>query len=95
MNARVAFGAVSLAVLVGVVASLLLTHTDTPHRIIGLLYVLAGAVIMVCAKALPQHAISPELPAFLRPLMGVRPRTLVLFGGATAVFGALLVSEVA
>ena len=95
MNARVAVSAVAVAVLVGVVASLLLDNTDVSHRIIGVLYVLAGAVIMVCARAIPQHALSPELPAFLRPLMGVRPRTLVLVGGATAIFGAILISGAA
>jgi len=95
MNARVAVGAVALAVLVGVIASLLLANTDMSPRIIGVLYVVAGAVITVCARAVPQHALSPELPAFLRPLVGLRPRTLMLVGGATAVFGAILISGVA
>ena len=87
-----AFIAVVVAIVLLVVAALLLEYADISHRIIGALYLLAGMVVAGCAKALPQKAISPELPPLLKPLLGVRPITLVLWGGGIAVYGAILIA---
>jgi len=95
MNARMAFAAISVAVVLLVVATLLLEYKDISHRVIGSLYLLAGIVVAGCAKALPQKDISPELPALLKPLLGVRPITFILWGGAIAVFGAILIAGLA
>ena len=95
MNARIAFAAVSVAIVLLVVATLLLSYADMSHQVVGALYLLAGIAVAGCAKALPQQAISPNLPAALKPLLGVRPITFVLWGGGIAVYGAILIAGLA
>ena len=90
MNTRIALGAIAIALALFLIASLLLFHSDTSRQIIGGLYVLSGATVMVCARALRAQDISPNWLAVLGPLPRVRPLTFVLWGAGFVVFGALL-----
>ena len=90
MTSRTAFLAISVAVAMFVVGSLILLNTDASPQLVGVLYLLGGSTVMVCARFVAQQAIAPNLPAFLAPVFGVRPRTLVLWGGGIALIGLLM-----
>jgi hypothetical protein len=90
MNARIALAAASIAVALFLIASLLLFHSETSRQIIGALYVVSGATVSVCSKALRAQDISPNWLEVLGPVLRVRPTTFVLWGTGIAVFGALL-----
>ena len=87
-----AFAVVSVAIVLVATATFLLSFADVSHQIIGALYLLGGVAIAMCAKALPQEKVSGNLPSALKPLVGVRPATFLLWGGGIAFYGAILVA---
>lgn len=90
MNARIALAAVSIAVALFLIASLLLFHSDTSRQLIGAIYIVSGATVMVCSKSLRAQDISPNWGGVLEPVLRARPMTFVLWGAGIAAFGALL-----